>query len=118
MNENESLRSKLLNQSKKLEMAENTESELAKKNLANSKLICLVAEKSGELDRDLTVTQQVLSETRSRVEQYEDEEEERRILLLDHEKIVEEHKKLIRSHEELKFGFHDLNKSFDGLRTK
>jgi len=117
MNENESLRSKLLNQSQKLEMAENTESELAKKNLANSKLICLVAEKSGELDRDLTVTQQVLNETRSRVEQYEDEEEERRILLLDHEKIVEEHKKLVRNHEELKVGFHDLKKSFDGLQN-
>jgi len=71
MSENESLRAKLQEQNRKLEMLEKTERELSRKNHCSARLISLLTERSNELETDLGVTEEVLEETRNTVDALE-----------------------------------------------
>jgi len=73
MSENESLRAKLQEQNRKLEMLEKTERELSRKNHCSARLMSLLTERSNELETDLGVTEEVLEETRNQVEALEND---------------------------------------------
>lgn len=110
MAENESLRSKLSTQSQRLEMLEKTEHELARKNHCSARLICLVTERSTEMETDLNVTEEVLQETRIRVQDLENDEDSRRQLAMTFNDLLEKYNKIVEEYDELKLSHSDLEK--------
>lgn len=77
MNENEFLRKKLSERTRKLEILEKNERSLIGKNKCSSRLISLLVDKSHEIETDLCVTEEVLDETLERLRGHEEEKEER-----------------------------------------
>merc|ERR1739848_205636 len=98
MAENESLRLKLSEQNRKLEMLEKTERELSRKNHCSARLISLLTERSNELETDLSVTEEVLEETRCTVENLENNEHNNSTIKQSYETLANNYEKLLNEH--------------------
>jgi len=101
MAENESLRAKLAEQSRKIEMLEKIERELSRKNHCSARLISLLTERSNELETDLSVTEEVLEETRATVENLENTEHNNSNIKQGYETLVKNYEKLLAEHLDL-----------------
>merc|ERR1712087_848495 len=82
-------------------MLEKIERELSRKNHCSARLISLLTERSNELETDLSVTEEVLEETRVTVKNLENNEHNNSNIKQSYDNLVRNYEKLLSEHTEL-----------------